>query len=712
MLPSSMAPGLYFWGAIADETDFVVERNEVNNSAVTPIEIVAGPDLAITAVSGPAAAKTGGLLTVTNTVHNFGAGDPGVFTVGFYLSDDNVVTTSDWRVGERMVSGLPPGQSSTSESLVQISAAVPAGKYYLGAVADDLGAVSEVTEANNALVGNVMAVDIGSDLVITMFGAPVTAAVGGSFLITNAIQNTGASDIHSTFSVGFYLSADSIITTSDELIGTRTVSGLGAGQTSATATLVSLGPYGQPGSFYVGAILDPAGDVPEMNEANNTIATPLATVEGADLVMTEVAGPATAQTGTSVLVSNTVANVGAGAAQVFLVAIFLSTDEVITTNDIRAEVRYLGGGLGPGLSSFDTTPVMIDADLAPGTYYWGALADFTGSAPEVNKSNNARSGNRIEIAPGADLIVEDVLGSAVAHSSGSIFVTNTVRNIGGGAAGTSAVGFYLSLDPAITTSDVRVGSRAVSSLAPSARHTESTELNLSPTLTPGAYYLGAIADDVNAVHESNEANNVRVGNPITIVRGPDLVTTLILGPSESAVGEAVMVTNTVVNAGATDINAAFSVGLYLSTDFSITSDRVRVGSRSVAGLAAGQTSSATTLVSLPVNAGAFHWTAVADDTGVIAEVNEANNAFTCDPIEITPIRIDSVRFEGSHVLISFPTVSGRNYRVEQANALVTVVPWIPVPSARLVAGTGGVVTVTHFGAAHSPMLFYRARLLY
>jgi subtilase family serine protease len=52
------------------------------------------PDLTVVSVSAPVSASTGGSITVLTTVKNQGTGSAGNFTVGIYMSTDNLITTN------------------------------------------------------------------------------------------------------------------------------------------------------------------------------------------------------------------------------------------------------------------------------------------------------------------------------------------------------------------------------------------------------------------------------------------------------------------------------------------------------------------------------------------------------------------------------------------------------------------------------------------
>lgn len=107
------------------------------------------PDLRITAVTPPANVAPGTLVNVQNTVFNGGTGGAGAFTVGLYLSVDNVCTAADTFLASRPVGGLAAGVSSAANTPVTIPAATPLGTRYVCVIADTANTVVESAEGNN-----------------------------------------------------------------------------------------------------------------------------------------------------------------------------------------------------------------------------------------------------------------------------------------------------------------------------------------------------------------------------------------------------------------------------------------------------------------------------------------------------------------------------------------------------------------------------------
>src|SRR5262249_27514992 len=109
----------------------------------------AKPDLRMPALSAPASAQPGDVISVSNTVQNAGTAPAGPFRVGLYLSTDNVCTTGDTLIGSRTLAGLGAGLSSPANTNVTIPPAATLGARFICAIADDLSAVTESSEGNN-----------------------------------------------------------------------------------------------------------------------------------------------------------------------------------------------------------------------------------------------------------------------------------------------------------------------------------------------------------------------------------------------------------------------------------------------------------------------------------------------------------------------------------------------------------------------------------
>ena len=102
--------------------------------------------------------------------------------------------------------------------------------------------------------------------------------------------------------------------------------------------------------------------------------------------------------GAAVIVSDTVANQGAGVAGPSTTRFYLSTNAALDASDVvltpgRAVAQLAGGAASPG-----STSVTIPADTAPRTYYLIAKADADGGVAESVETNNVSAVRAIQVA--------------------------------------------------------------------------------------------------------------------------------------------------------------------------------------------------------------------------------------------------------------------------------------------------------------------------
>jgi len=98
-----------------------------------------------------------------------------------------------------------------------------------------------------------------------------------------------------------------------------------------------------------------------------------------------------------------------------------------------------------------------------------------------------------------------ISGTAVA--GGSINVTETTKNLGGGAAGASTTRVYLSSNGLFDANDVLICSRDVGPLGAGATSMATTPCTIPAGTAAGNMFLIGIVDGGSAVQETNETNN-------------------------------------------------------------------------------------------------------------------------------------------------------------------------------------------------------------
>jgi hypothetical protein len=132
--------GKYYLIAMADDGKVVAETNETNNKKTKVIYV--GPDLIISALTGPTSAPVGIPFSITVKTKNKGCGLAGASTTKVYLTSGSAsglpVSLS--------VPALNTGQINTQ--IISVTISTP-GIYTINAQADSTNTVVESNEANN-----------------------------------------------------------------------------------------------------------------------------------------------------------------------------------------------------------------------------------------------------------------------------------------------------------------------------------------------------------------------------------------------------------------------------------------------------------------------------------------------------------------------------------------------------------------------------------
>ncbi|WP_437893623.1 CARDB domain-containing protein [Sorangium sp. So ce124] len=616
---AAVPDGAYTLGVVVDQLDQVIELSETNNTALAgEIGVGYGPDLIVSAVSGPPSQVPGAWFDASVTVCNQGTQTSYGSNVELYLSSDAIITANDVPIGGELVPYLDPGQCTTRT--VHVGAYAPDGAYHLGAIVDRYGGVPELIESNNAAAGDVIGIGHRPDLIVSSVSAPPSALPGSAFGATVTVCNQGTTPSYSA-AVELRLSADDNITGTDPPAGGAPAPYLDPGQCAAVTIPASA--YVPDGAYHLGAIVDPYNWQEELNEANNAASGSLIGVgHGPDLIVSAVSGPPSVFPGGGFDASVTVCNQGTQTSYGAQVELRLSADATLTTAD------FLAGGSGPvpyldpGQCATVTFPA--NAYVPEGAYHLGAIVDPQGWVPELIETNNAAPGDLIGVGYWPDFIVASVSGPPSALPGSGFSATVTVCNQGT-TPGSSMVELRLSADAAITQADAPAGSAPTPYLDPG--QCAAVTIPASVYVADGAYHLGAIVDPHGWQPELIETNNATPGDLIGVGYWPDLVVSSVSGPSSITPGSSFNAAVTVCNQGTTQ-SYGVDVELLLSGDGAITPSDIHAGSGYVPGLSPGQCASVAVPASAYAPDGAHHLGAIVDPNGAIAELIETNNAAT------------------------------------------------------------------------------------
>ena len=441
-------------------------------------------------------------MTVTDTTRNQAAGQAGPSATGFYLSINTTIDAADTSLGSRSVPALAGLTFSSESTVLQVPAGMPTGAYYLLAKADAGAAVAESVETNNTRTGSL--VRVGPDLTISALTAPAAAVPGGSVTVSDTMKNIGGGGAGVSIT-SFYLSTNLALDAADAFLGSRPAGSLGPAGTESASTVLTI-PAGTPAAVYFLFAKADGGDaVAETQEGNNLKFTTSIAI-GADLLPSSTLMPSIGGAGESFTIVETVKNNGTGPAAGSTAAFYLSVNAVLDASDVLLGTRAVPPLAAAGTHQA-TTALQVPAGTATGAYNVLVKVDANNDVVEVYETNNVVF-RALRVGP--DLTVTAGVVPNPVAAGATVTASDTVKNIGGGAALQSVARFYLSTNITLDAADVLLGSRTVAGLAAGASDAGQAVLTIPSQTAAGTYYVIAVADADNAVGETVEGNNIRL----------------------------------------------------------------------------------------------------------------------------------------------------------------------------------------------------------
>ena len=633
-IPTTTKPGTYYILHRADATGVNTEVSETNNVKALQVTVLAKPDITVSGAKLSSTAPLAGTaISVNYTVTNKGGADTGTFYNGFYLS-----TSATSIVGPLLsvatVTSLAGGKSAQLSRTITLPASTKAGIYYLFVRGDYNGKVAESDEGNNLVAAKltVQAAKLADLQVvgIKLSSTKVAFRPGDSLAMVITVKNAGVL-ASGTFSVGRYLSTNTLISTGDPLLGSTTRSSLAPGA-SSTFTLYSVVPATQKaGTFYAGAYVDNTYAINEIVESNNgSTGLKIAVLATPDLSVVSFAPTKTFyKPGEAVSFTATYSNIGNAASGIFNAAVRLSTNTIISTSDtlMKTAVR---ASLGASTTSVYTSAFVLPSNTVAGIYYLGLRLDDASKITEITENNNiayVKITVQNTVTKKADLIPYVTKPTKTEYVAGqAISWTGYERNIGNITATSHVFRVYLSRSSTSLSSAVFLKSTTVSSLAANGVANMASTVTLPTGLAGGTWYVHFLADYASNVSEILETNNL-VAVKISVTALADL-RTLIMTTDKAfyAPGATVKVNWSEYNLGGANAGA-YTTGAYLSTDSVISGADKLLATTVRSGLLAGKSAAVSTSFVIPANtaAGVYYLGMWADNGGKIAESSDSNN---------------------------------------------------------------------------------------
>ena len=454
-----------------------------------------------------------------------------------------------------------------------------------------------------------------------------TVVPEASFTLSATVRNQGAERAAPT-TLRYYRSSDSTISTSDTEVGTDFVFGL-AGGASGSESIRLTAPT-LDGTYYYGACVESVSQ--ESDTGNNCSAGAPLTVQsggGADLVVESPGvSSSTVVPEASFTLSATVRNQGAELSATTTLRYYRSSDSTISTSDTEVGTDFVFG-LAGGASGSES--IRLTAPTLDGTYYYGACVEAVSGESDTGNNCSAGAPLTVQSGGGADLVVESPgVSSSTVVPEASFTLSATVRNQGAERSATTTLRYYRSSDSTISTSDTEVGTDFVFGLAGGASGSESIRLT-APTLD-GTYYYGACVEAVSG--ESDTGNNCSAGAPLTVQSGggADLVVESPGVSSSTVVPEASFTLSATVRNQGAERSATTTLRYYRSSDSTISTSDMELGTDFVFGLVGGASGSESIRLTAPTLDGTYYYGACVD--AVSQESDTGNNCSVGVPLVV------------------------------------------------------------------------------
>jgi uncharacterized repeat protein (TIGR01451 family) len=425
-------PGTWYLIFKADGANTVSESNETNNIVTKSLNLTGSqPELYFLETAPYVNVPSWTYFEINSTVVNGGTGTATNIVNKTFLSFDNALDASDALVlTSPAISEITPGNYSNSAFAANVPVAYQNGNFYLFHKTDADNLIAETNENNNTLSGY-FACNWFSNPVNFAFSSsvdPAQLSPGDSVYLQHQLYNNGNWYINpaQSVTVQYYYSNDAVYQATDQLLVTKTYTGL----TNFYEGSVNSGGFNIPatapaGTRYVIVKVDTNNQYVESSETDNTVAYPFTSVTTAvpDLKAVSISTPASVPYGVAFNVTATIKNTGT-AASAATTMVLAFTFEPFYSYSTLATINV--PALPAGQTTSITQSITIPNQNADSLYLGGVIATVSG---ELSLLDNTiwKKTDMYDLAP--DLEVSNFT-LANGATPGTIQVMATIKNIG------------------------------------------------------------------------------------------------------------------------------------------------------------------------------------------------------------------------------------------------------------------------------------------
>ncbi|NEQ97090.1 MAG: hypothetical protein F6K30_10255 [Cyanothece sp. SIO2G6] len=479
-LPDGLEGDYYFVVRTGGPYEFIYTRNNTFTSEAVDVMLPPAPDLVVNAIDvfGATDVETGSKFDIAWTVENQGDGNPNrTWRDRVYLQ--TIDGTETINLGTfTYTQGLEPGKTYTRSE--QFTVPNIQGTYHIVVETNNGETLYEGDAVSNNVFfdgSQVLTVSFPprADLRVAEVVAPDSVLAGNPLNVSFIVENQGAvstseSNPTSNWVDRIYLSLDDTIDGSDILLGELTNSAaLGAGEQYQTIDIeTALIPRYFRGEAYIVAQTDATNRVDEFPQDGNNTRAHLVRIDPlppADLVTSAVTAPSQAFDGTTIDVSYTVTNKGAGETDrdrwedtvwltrdknrpsAFSAGTPPKAEDILLGTFYRNGSLTVNGGNSSDTSYTKTVQVALP-DHVSGEWYitvWSDALDLVtedttsdnvnpDDPNELHSNNYSSTPISVLLTPPPDLVVSSITATPTAKGGDPFSVSWTVENNGSTAA--------------------------------------------------------------------------------------------------------------------------------------------------------------------------------------------------------------------------------------------------------------------------------------
>lgn len=530
--------GDYRFFVITDNNDEIYEGlyNENNiGESEHPLTVSLTPpaDLIVTSIVMPDTVDVNTSYNILYTVKNDGMSPTyGNYWYDYvYISRDSAFSQSNARLLRRIphTGTLAADSSYSRDYSIPFPADLEGGDWFILVYTDCVNHIFEYTYEDNNVLSRPITVNL-PDLAVTSLSVPDTVDPNTTVRVTWTVRNNGPGNIiKRSFSDRILFNGETVYTANVSYLD------LAAGDSMVRSANLQLSCPADDAVLSV--VTDVAGAVLEGNEANNTLAVPLA-IHTPDLAVTGVTLSAdTIWSGAPVTVTYTVVNNGDRPVSGTVTdRIFFSQLAVGYEDADLAGIHTHTVTLAPGETEIVTATVNVPNGIS-GPYYCHVTGNATGTVCETNPDNNIghSAAFNVQLTPWPDIVVTNVTVEGPVHLGGIFPVQYTIANQGVAPlhyAGVNNKFYYSTSATQYDTNNLIHTQMDYLNISADDEETFTAYMALPVHEIPHNYYIHIVADATDLVYEhTDEDNNTAVSNSfLASIYQLDLMAVEIDGP--------------------------------------------------------------------------------------------------------------------------------------------------------------------------------------